>query len=304
MAGSFTNVDLSQLPVPDVVEQIDFEVILAAILADFQTRMEAAGQPFTALLESDPFYKLAEAAAYREVMVRQRANESAKAVMLALALGSDLDQLAANVNVARLLIDEGDPNAVPPIPPTYESDADFRARIQLSFEGYTTAGSEGSYVFHALSADGDVKDAAAISPEPGEVEVYVMSRTGDGTAPPELVVLVDAALNAETVRPLTDHVTVAGATIVPFDVVAELTMYPGPDSEVVHQAAIDALNAYTASVARIGYDVNRSGIIAALHQPGVQNVVLTEPAADVAISDSEASHCASVTVTVAGSTDV
>jgi len=304
MAGSFTNVDLSQLPVPDIVEQLDAEAILSAILADFQARMESAGQPFTALVESDPFYKLAEAAAYREVLVRQRANESAKAVMLAFAVGADLDNLAANVNVERLLIDAGNPDAVPPVPPTYESDADFRARVQLSFEGYTTAGSEGSYVFHALSSDGDVKDAAAISPEPGEVEVYVLSRTGDGEASPELVAKVNAALSAEDVRPLTDQLTVAAATIVPFDVEAELTLYPGPDANVVRQAALDALARYTDSVARIGYDVTRSGIIAALHQPGVQNVVLTSPAADIAISDSEASHCASVDVTVAGMPDV
>lgn len=303
MAGAYTNVNLSQLPVPDVVEQVEFETILAEIIADFVARMAAAGVVFSALLESDPLYKLAEAAAYRECLVRQRANESAKAVMLALALGADLDNLGANVNVGRLMIDPGDPNAVPPIPPTFESDEDFRARIQLSFERYTTAGSEGSYVYHAISASGDVKDAAAASPTPGVVDVYVLSRTGDGTAPPELVAAVDAALNAEDVRPMTDFVTVRSATIVPFEVVAELVMYPGPDSAVVLQAAQDALAAYIESVQRIGYDVTRAGIFGALVQPGVQNVALASPAADIVISDSQAPFCTGVDVSAAG-TDV
>ncbi|WP_036041605.1 baseplate assembly protein [Bradyrhizobium yuanmingense] len=304
MAGAFTNVNLSQLPVPDVVEQIDFEAILTDILADFIARMAAAGVTYTALVESDPLYKLAEAAAYREVLVRQRANESAKAVMLALAVGADLDQLGANVNVQRLLIDEGDPNAVPPVPPTYESDEDFRARIQLSFEGYTTAGSEGSYVFHALTADGDVKDISATSPTPGVVNVYVLSRSGDGTASPALVAKVDAALNAEDIRPMTDHVIVASAEIVPFAIEAVLTMYPGPDPEVVRQAALDKLHEYISKVQRIGYDVTRAGIIGALVQPGVQNVALASPAADVVITDSQAPYCSDIDVTNAGATDV
>lgn len=304
MAGAYTNVNLSQLPVPDVVEQIDFETILAEIIADFIVRMAAEGVEYTALLESDPLYKFAEIASYREVLIRQRANESAQAVMLARAMGADLDNLGANVNVGRLLIDAGDPNAVPPIPPTYESDDDFRARIQLSFEGYTTAGSEGSYIFHSLSADGDVKDASAISPTPGVVDVYVLSRSGDGTASPALVAKVNAALNAEDIRPMTDQVTVASATIVPFTVAAELTMYPGPDSEVVRQAAVAALNKYIQGIQRLGYDVTRAGIIGALVQPGVQNVALTAPAADIVISDSQAPYCSAAVVTVAGATNV
>lgn len=304
MAGAFTNVNLSQLPVPDVVEQIDFETILTDILADFIARMAAAGVTYTALVESDPLYKLAEAAAYREVTMRQRANESAKAVMLSQAIGSDLDQLGANVNVQRLLVNPGDPNAVPPVPATYESDEDFRARIQLSFEGYTTAGSEGSYVFHALSADGDVKDVSAISPTPGVVRVYVLSRTGDGTAAPSLVSKVDAVLNSEDIRPMTDNVIVSSAEILPFSVQATLTMYPGPDPEVIRQAAIAALNKYIVSVQRIGYDVTRAGIIGALVQPGVQNVALTLPAADIVVSDSQAPYCTAVNVSNADSPNV
>ncbi len=296
MAGSYMSIDLSQLSPPDVVEQLDYEAILSAMIADLTARDPI----FTALVESDPAYKILEVAAYRELLLRQRVNDAAKAVMLAFAVGADQDQIGANFNVARLIIDPGDPTAIPPRPPVYESDHDYRARIQLALEGISTAGSEGSYVFHGLSADADVKDIQAVSPEPGEVVVYVLSRTGNGEASPELLSIVEAALNAEDIRPLTDHVTVSSATIVPYAVEAELITYPDPDAEIVRQAAEDAVRTYTESMHRIGYDVTLSGLYAALHQPGVQNVVLTSPAASLVTGDGETTYCTSITVTAGG----
>lgn len=300
MAGAFTVVNLSQLPAPNVVEALDFETILAAMIADLQER----DPTFTALVESDPAYKVLEVCAYRELLLRQRVNEAAKAVMLAYATGADLDQLGANVNVERLVITPADPDAVPPVAAVMESDDDFRARIQLSPEAYTTAGSEGSYVFHALGADPDVKDVQPVSPTPGVVVVYVLSRTGDGTAQQSLLDKVDATLNAETVRPMTDQVQVMSASIVNYTIEAELTMFPGPDATVILQSAIDAVTAYAEEQRRIGYDVTLSGIYRALHQPGVQNVNLISPAASIVLGDGQASYCTSINVTAAGETDV
>ena len=300
MAGAFTTVNLSQLPAPDVVETLDYEVILAAMLADLQARDTA----FSALVESDPAYKVLEVAAYRELLLRQRVNDAAKGVMLAFAIGSDLDQIGANYSVQRLVIDAGDLSALPPVSPTYESDDAFRARIQLSPEGYTTAGSEGSYVFHGLGADADVKDIQAVSPTPGNVSIYVLSRTGTGAASPELLAAVTAALNAEEVRPMTDQVAVLSASIVNYVITAELVLYPGPDPTVVYSAALAAVTTYAEEQRRIGYDVTISGIYAALHQPGVQRVNLAAPVANLTIDDGEASYCTAITVTVAGATDV
>lgn len=300
MSGAFTTVNLSQLPAPDVVETLDYEVILQEMLDDLIARYP----DFTALVESDPAYKILEVSAYRELRLRQRVNDASKAVMLAFAKGADLDQIGANYDVARLVIDEGNPNAIPPIPPTYESDDDFRARIQLSPEGFTTAGSEGSYVFHGLSADASIKDVQAISPTPGNVTVYVLSRDGDGTAPAGVLTTVANALNADRIRPMTDNVTVQSALITNFAVTAQLVVYPGPDAEVIRQAAVAAVTSYVESVRRIGYDVTLSGLYAALHQPGVQRVNLTAPLANIVLGDGEASFCTGITVTLAGAPDV
>ena len=300
MAGAFTVVDLSQLPAPNVVEPLDFETILAAMIADLQDR----DTEFTALVESDPAYKILEVCAYRELLMRQRVNEAAQGVMLAYATGADLDQLGANVGVQRLVITPADDTTVPPTPAVMESNDAFRARIQLSPEGYTTAGSEGSYVFHGLGANSDVRDIQAVSPEPGKVTVYVLSHTGDGTAPQGTIDAVAATLNGETIRPLTDEVTVLSANIVNYTITAELTLFPGPDSEVVLQSAIDAVTAFAEEQRRIGYDVTLSGIYHALHQPGVQNVDLISPTASLVLGDGQASYCTAINVTVADNTDV
>lgn len=300
MAGAYTQVDLSQLPPPDVVETLEFEDILGNMLGELVERDPS----FTALVESDPAYKVLEVAAYREMLLRQRVNDAAKAVMLSLARGADLDQIGANFAVGRMMLDPGDPNAIPPVPPTYEDDESFRSRIQLSFEGITTAGSEGSYVFHALSASPEVKDVQAVSPDPGDVIVYVLPRSPGVVAGEGLLDLVAAAVNGERVRPMTDRVTVQAASLVEYSIVAELEVYKGPDLEVVRAQAYAAVAAYAEKQRRIGYDVTLSGIYAALHQAGVHNVNLIEPTATVVVAEGEASWCSSITVTAVEATDV
>ena len=298
MAGSFTGVNLGELPPPNIVEPLSFESIFQGMLADLRARDTA----FNALVESDPAYKLLEVAAYRELLIRQRVNEAARAVMVAYAVNADLDQLAANFDVARLVIEDADPDAVPPKEAVMESDTDFRRRILLSMEGHTTAGSIGSYIFHALSASGDCKDAAVASPviAPGRVDIAILSRTGNGAAPNATLDAVHAALNAEEVRPLCDTVRVQSATIIAYSIQAVLTVFPGAGQDRVLAAANAAAQAYTAKQHALGLDVTRSGVFAALHVAGVQNVNLISPGADVAVRWNEAPHCTSVALSVGG----
>jgi phage-related baseplate assembly protein len=155
-----------------------------------------------------------------------------------------------------------------------------------------------------MSAHGDVADASVQSPAPGQVLVTILSNDGNGAAPESLLAAVSAALNAEDVRPLTDEVIVQGATIVPYTIEAQLTLYPGPAPNPVLASAQAAAVAYAAQTHRLGYDVTLSGIYAALHQAGVQRVALTSPAADLVIDLPAASYCANISITLAGATDV
>ncbi len=288
-------IDLTLLPPPNVVEPLDYESILSSlktIAIGLDSDLATALQ-----YESEPLAKLLQVYAYREVTLRQRINDAARSVMLAYAEDSDLDQIGARYGVDRLLIQPGNPDAVPPVEAVYESDTAFRRRILLSLEAYTTAGSEASYVFHALSTSGEVLDASAVSPAPGLVTVFVLSRQGDGTASVDLLAAVAARINAQTVRPMTDNVTVLSASIVNYTIEATLIVSQGPDPASVEAAALAAAQAYADSTHRMGDGVSISGVYSALHRAGVQRVELAEPSANIAVSRGQAAHCAGITLT-------
>lgn len=294
MSASFTAVDLSKLPVPPVIEVVDYETLLAEMLAT----LRQYDPQFSALVESDPAYKILEVCAYYRMLDRQRVNDAARAVMLAYAQGGDLDQLGANMGVARLMLSPGDPDRS--IPPTMESDEDFRRRIQIAPEGFSVAGPEGAYVFHGLSADPRVLDVSAASPSPGDVVVTVLSREGDGTASPEVLAAVEAALTAESVRPMTDHVIVQSATIKPYTISAEIFTFAGPDSSVVMAEAQARIERFVVEQHRLGRNIQRSAIFAALHAEGVQNVILSQPSASIDVDRDEAAYCTGITITHGG----
>ncbi|ASM11571.1 baseplate assembly protein [Serratia marcescens] len=289
-------IDLSQLPSPQIIEPLDFETILvdvkavmiAAFPADQQASVAAALS-----LESEPLNVIAQAMAYRELLLRRRINEGAAACMLSHAEGTDLDNLAANLDTERLTITpETDTSDA-----VMESDEALRLRAQSAFEGMSVAGPSAAYEYFARSASGKVADARATSPAPAEVVIAVLSTDGDGTASPELLAAVTAAVNDEEVRPLGDRVTVRSADIVDYSIDAELFLYPGPESEPIINAAMASLRGFLAdNDKKIGRDVARSAISASLHVQGVQRVVLRSPSTDLQISDTQAARNVSYAV--------
>lgn len=299
MSGSYS-IDLPALAPPPLIDALEYEAVLAALRTDLIARApELAG---ALALESEPIVKLLETFAYRELLLRARVNDAGRGVMLALAVGADLDHLGAGApfGVARLVVQAADPSASPPIPQIMESDEAFRRRIQLAPEGYTCAGSRGAYVFHAISASPLVKDVSVTMTTPGTVRVAVLGSAATGAVSTPTLDAVRAALSAETVRPLCDTVVVQAASIVEYAITAALTTYSGPDPAVVISAAQNAVAAYAAAHHALGHDITLSGLYAALHQSGVQRVALTSPSADLVIDDHQAAYCTAISITHAG----
>nr|WP_313078099.1 baseplate J/gp47 family protein [Moraxella sp.] len=285
-----SRIDLSGLPAPDVLIPIDYENMLAAIKADLISRDPSLTDALS--LESDPLTKLLESVAYLHMLKNNQVNQTAKAMLLAYATGTTLDHLASAVNVSRLLVKQGNPNAVPPMPDIYESDDAFRRRIQLEPER-ASAGSEGAYMFWALSSDGDVRDISVVTATAGVVTVYVQSHS-ELVASDILKEKVRQAVDNPNRKPFTDQVRIASGQPFGFDVQAELTLYPGPDKDVVMAAARAELDKYLEKVRYLGYDVTISGLHHALHQAGVQRVKLLAPLSDINLPKGKYANCTGV----------
>ncbi|HHZ9407188.1 TPA: baseplate assembly protein [Klebsiella pneumoniae] len=283
-------IDLSQLPKPTIIEELDFETILVDVKALMVAAFPADQQSAVAAalgLESEPLNIIAQAMAYRELLLRQRINEGVAACMLSHSTGDDLDNIAANLDTERLIItpETDTTDAVT------ESDEALRLRAQAAFEGMSVAGPSAAYEYFARSASGKVADVKASSPAPAEVVIAVLSTEGDGTASPELLADVAEAVNDEEVRPMGDRVTVRSAEVVDYEINATLYLYPGPESEPIINAADASLQKFLKqNNKKISRDVARSAISAALHVQGVQRVVLNAPADDIRISDIQAAR--------------
>ncbi len=300
-------IDISQIPPPAIVEMPEFKVLFQQRLAELQY----LDPTFNALVESDPAVKLLEILVYREMINVARFNAGVWAVLLAYAKEADLDQLGANYDVYRKVIVPADDTTIPPTGAVMESDDEYRRRIRLSWYARNTAGALEAYEFYALSVNDipdiveDASDAVAYGPQewpesvsPGEVHVYVLSRDGDGTPSADLMQAVYDALSPDDVRPLTDYVSVLAPTIVPYEVTATLYIADGPDADVVVEAATNAMQRYADSVHAIGKLVSISGIYRALKQPGVDDVELESPTANIDIARDEASYCTGINLTV------
>ncbi|SOC47690.1 phage-related baseplate assembly protein [Rhizobium subbaraonis] len=289
-----SQVDLSALPAPRVIEELSFETILAEMKADLVVRFPAI-EPVLQL-ESSVALKVMEACAYRELILRARLNDAARSLLLARAVGSDLDHIAANFGVVRLIVTP----ATTLNPAVLEDDERLRRRVLLAIEAYSVAGPADAYVYHALTAVPSLRDATAISPEPGKVVVTIMASGADPVPTAEALTTVAMALRADDVRPLTDNVSVLAPEVVDVSIAAGITVFPGPDGTIVVEQARAKLQTWLAENALLGRDLRLSAIFSRLHVDGVRSVSLHSPGADVVVGPRQIVRVVSVSVVAAG----
>ncbi|OAV00224.1 MULTISPECIES: baseplate J/gp47 family protein [Moraxella] len=294
------SIDFKQLPPPQMIEALEYESLLQVRKDALISRFDAHEQPaIRALLdrESEPLTKFIEENCYREMILRHRINQVAKSTLLAYAKGSDLDNVAANFNVVRLITKP----ATDKEPAVYESDEVFRLRVQRAFDRLSVAGPEAAYKYHCLSADGRVADVTVVSPSPAVVTITILQGDSEnGAASQELVDIVTQAVSAESVRPIGDRVTVQSAQIIDYAVVAKIHTNNNPESATALTTAQNLVREYVYARARIGRSVRLSALYACLHIDGVARVELIQPAADIEISSSQAAYCTNIEISLGG----
>lgn len=284
-------IELSTLPPPQVVEELSFETILAAMRADLVERFPAIAP--TLAIESTVVNQVLQVCAYRELLIRARINDAARSTMLAFASSGDLDQIGGTFGVPRLIVVPANGN----VAAIMESDERFRRRIQLGIIAYSVAGPIEAYIFHALTADPTILDAAVNNPHSNRIELTVLSAIGTGAASADQLTAVAEALSPNTTRPLTDDLSVRAATIIEQNVSVTLHLPSGPSPTIIREAAAAAIRAYCDERHRIGKVLRVDGIIAAARSGGrIERAVVTSPASDVDPGIAGAVYVPTVTV--------
>lgn len=285
-------IDLSQLPAPQAIEEISFEAIferekqkLIALCPEHIRTAIAA----TLELESEPLTIDLQQRAYAEMLLRTRINEAARATYLAFATGSDLDHIAASRGLSRKIIQEADEQASPPIPEIKESDTALRKRVQMHPEKFAAAGPRAAYKAHALDVDG-VADANPIRPKAGTVRVYIKAHANNGIADASLLARVKEYLSAEERRPLCDTVEVESGSLKNITIRYQTRYQSQLGKDVVQSEQQKALDVLFSEHAHLGARIALSKIIGALDVAGAEKVILHEPAADIECGAGEFIH--------------
>ena len=287
-------IDLSPLPTPMVVETLDYEAILSGRVTEFKSLWEAVRtanpglnlpQYDVQMLETDPAMILLQEASYDELRLRARVNDAARANLLRYAASADLDHVAADHGVTRLV---------------GETDAWLRERIILADQAKSCGGPEEWYKFHARSASVDVRDVAVFRPGLGpQIEVAVLSRIGDGTPSGALLTAVSSALNAVGVKVINDILSVTAAVKTTVNISAQIWLLPDTPMSVF-SGLESVLRAAHSTEGGLGFDLNLSWLISRLSVPGVSKVAITSPTGNVVIDDHGAVALGTVALTYMG----
>lgn len=160
-----------------------------------------------------------------------------------------------------------------------ESDSDLAERVYLAPSAYSTAGPEDSYKYHAREYNAAIGDVVASSNhEAGEVNIVFLM--ADGSAPDVTTISgLQTYLSDDTIRPMTDVVTVAAPAAVNY--VIDLTYYINRSDSaqaVSIQAAVEqAVSDYTKWQRRIGRDINPSKLVSLIMDAGAKRVDVVSP---------------------------
>lgn len=180
-----------------------------------------------------------------------------------------------------------------------ETDEQLRARIKLAPSQFSTAGSRGSYEFHAKSANSAITDVSISSPVPGTVLIVPLTASGD--TPQQVINDIYAVCNGERVRPLTDTVIVAAAKRRDYEIILNVVLFEDMNAQTSKTDIAAALEKYAnGKRQKLGLDVVKSHISKIAKLDSVYDIIVTSPAANMEITDEEYANCINIVVNITG----
>ncbi len=159
-----------------------------------------------------------------------------------------------------------------------EGDDNLAERAYLAPAAYSVAGPSDAYRYHTLAARNDIGDVAVSSPEPTHARIVILM--ADGSLPSEIVLKqVEESLSGDTLRPLTDLVTVEAPEEIEYSLSFTYYVAKSCASQAVSiQAAVNqAVQGYQMWQRTIGRDINPSEVIRRVMEAGAKRIALLEP---------------------------
>lgn len=160
------------------------------------------------------------------------------------------------------------------------TDDEYYELMRDSMDAFSCAGARGGYIYWAKQVSTEIADVVANSPTPGVVKIYVLME-GGALAGEEMKNKVLAACSEDTKRPLTDHVFVEDAEVVPFDINFTYYLQTGRTKSAAEVAAAvnEAVEQYKAwQCGKLGRDINPDELREYLYHTGIKRIELTTPA--------------------------
>lgn len=160
-----------------------------------------------------------------------------------------------------------------------ESDERYRSRIQEAPENFTCAGPVASYRSHARAVHQDIEQVSVWSPKPGIVEILPVMKNGELPSA-QIIKDVGIALNADTIRPLTDTVIVSPPQLVEYEIDVQWYLLKSHEAllTTTKNAVETAVENYIAwQRAMPGRDLNPTLLISYMEQAGAKRVVVKSP---------------------------
>lgn len=188
-----------------------------------------------------------------------------------------------------------------------ESDESYAERLRLAPSAWSSAGSRKAYIYHARSASSAIVDVVVLSPNPGEVKIYVILENGELPSS-EVLSVVEEHLSAETVRPLTDEVEVLAPITHEYAINIEywISADDANSSDSIQTAVAAAVEKYRIwQQSKIGRDITPDQLICDVLGAGAKRVNFSTltPSAWLALEANEIAQCTSVTITYKGIED-
>lgn len=183
-----------------------------------------------------------------------------------------------------------------------ESDIEYRERLKLIPESFTSAGSARAYEYWIKKASNIVTDVFIDTPRPNYLDIYVIN--GRELINSEEKAKIDAYIKQDSIKALNDQITIKDPIISNFTLNIDYWMYR--DSKTSKESVEKNLNRVLTNFTNkfnLGNSINTQDFIELCKSvEGVRRVVIKSPA-DKTGDSKTLNKCTSISLTYKGSED-